>query len=103
MATTANAAIQIERAHYRALEVVREHGGDENAERLEYLDNLGMHLASVNYPPQLSSAQSVLIGALAEIVARQDRQISGLADRIAALENAAPAAATPTTKARKKQ
>lgn len=97
MATTSHAAIAIEKAHNRALEIVRERGGDANAERVAYLDNLGHTLASVNFPAQLSSAQSVLIAALAEIIQQQDR-------RIAALENPAPAAtaAAPPKKGTKK-
>lgn len=78
MATTSSAAIRIEEAHNRALEVVREHGSPENAGRVEYLDNLGGHLSSVNFPAQLSSAQSVLIGALAEIIEQQGRRIAAL-------------------------
>lgn len=78
MATTNNAAIQVELAHNRALEIVRELGGEANVERLEYLDGLGGHLTSVNSPAQLSSAQSVLIVALAEIVQQQERRIAAL-------------------------
>ncbi len=73
---------------------MREHGGAENAEGMAYLDSLGMHLSSVNSPAQLSSAQSVLIGALAEIIEQQDR-------RITELENVTPAATAPAKKSKK--
>lgn len=93
MATTSSAAVQIERAHQEALEVLREHDSPETTESVEYLDNLGGHLASVNFPAQLSSAQLVLIGGLAAIVREQGR-------RIAKLEEAA-AAKSPARKSRK--
>lgn len=95
MATTNSAAVQLEHAHNHILRALQEHGSPENAERVEYLENLGIYLSSNKSPVHLSSAQSVMIAALVEIIRGQGR-------RIAALENPAPAAAAVTKRAPKK-
>lgn len=92
MATTTTAAIAIEKSHREALEVVRELGNPENAERVEYLDNLGIYLGGTRDTFQTASAQSVLIGALARIVEDQASRLANQDRRITELENAAPPA-----------
>lgn len=58
-------AANTERAHVRALEVVREHGP---AERVERLESITVGMASTRNPAHLASFQAELTAALAEMV-----------------------------------
>lgn len=75
MATSAIIAARTEQAHSRALEVVREHGPAERAERL---DDITVGHAVTRNPQHLAGFQAELVAALAEIVEGQGRRISKL-------------------------
>lgn len=75
MAKSTIIAARTERAHARALEVVREHGPEERAERL---DDITVGQAVTRNPQHLAGFQAELIAALSEIVEDQDRRISKL-------------------------
>lgn len=96
MPTANTLAAAAELAHGRALEVVREHGPAERAERL---DNITVTHAVVSNPHHLVTFQAELLASLAEIIEGQHRRISELETAAreaatAAEEKEKPAAST---------
>lgn len=76
MTSTAHAAVKMQQAHERALDVLTEHGSSERAERLSAAQS-----PTIKRPVHLASYQAEIVAGLAEIV-------EGQAERIAELEEA---------------